>query len=249
MQRSLRGEINEAAVALVAKHGAQVLATARRYAATTEDAEDAYQRGLEILLTKAPTTSEDDLVPWLKTVGPPPNAPLRACRSARGAGAGSALALPGAARIGVGRPCVAFELALSPQPAPFRNAPESVANSSTSRRVPASHGPSFRSTCRHRTPVAGRHQAPQEARPPGTVAPGRGAGHYLRRGRSRATLPALPHHLQVAVRPQGGIRFRDETVRYGFRSSGPPARYRPAPCRKRGHGGRRWAWSDSVRGR
>jgi RNA polymerase sigma factor (sigma-70 family) len=68
MQRFLRREIEEVAVALVARHGAQVLATARRYAATPEDAEDAYQRGLEILLTKAPTTSEDDLVPWLKTV-------------------------------------------------------------------------------------------------------------------------------------------------------------------------------------
>jgi RNA polymerase sigma factor (sigma-70 family) len=68
MQRSLRREIEEVAVALVARHGARILATARRYAATPEDAEDAYQRGLEILLTKAPTTSEDDLVPWLKTV-------------------------------------------------------------------------------------------------------------------------------------------------------------------------------------
>lgn len=44
------------------------MATARRYALTPEDAEDAYQRGLEILLTKAPTTAEDELVPWLKTV-------------------------------------------------------------------------------------------------------------------------------------------------------------------------------------
>jgi RNA polymerase sigma factor (sigma-70 family) len=68
MQRSLRREIEQVAVALVARHGAQVLATARRYAATPEDAEDAYQRGLEILLTKAPTTREEDLVPWLKTV-------------------------------------------------------------------------------------------------------------------------------------------------------------------------------------
>jgi RNA polymerase sigma factor (sigma-70 family) len=68
MQRSLGREIEKVAVALVARHGAQVRATARRYAATPEDAEDAYQRGLEILLTKAPTTSEADLVPWLKTV-------------------------------------------------------------------------------------------------------------------------------------------------------------------------------------
>jgi RNA polymerase sigma factor (sigma-70 family) len=42
--------------------------TARRYSHTREDAEDAYQRGLEILLTKAPSTREADLVPWLKTV-------------------------------------------------------------------------------------------------------------------------------------------------------------------------------------
>jgi DNA-directed RNA polymerase specialized sigma24 family protein len=68
MQRSSRREIDDAAVALVARHGAQILATARRYAATPEDAEDAYQRAFEILLTKAPTTREDELVPWLKTV-------------------------------------------------------------------------------------------------------------------------------------------------------------------------------------
>jgi RNA polymerase sigma factor (sigma-70 family) len=66
--RPRRGEIDEAAIALLARHGAQILATARRYAASREDAEDAYQRALEILLTKAPTTREDELVPWLKTV-------------------------------------------------------------------------------------------------------------------------------------------------------------------------------------
>ncbi len=67
-RRPARGVIDEAALALLARHGSQILATARRYAATPEDAEDAYQRGLEILLTKAPTADEDDLVPWLKTV-------------------------------------------------------------------------------------------------------------------------------------------------------------------------------------
>src|SRR5687767_184992 len=66
--RPARGEIDAAALALLADHGAQILATARRYAATPEDAEDACQRGLEILLTKAPSTSADELVPWLKTV-------------------------------------------------------------------------------------------------------------------------------------------------------------------------------------
>lgn len=66
--RPARADVDEAALELLARHGSQILATARRYAATPEDAEDAYQRGLEILLTKAPTTSEADLVPWLKTV-------------------------------------------------------------------------------------------------------------------------------------------------------------------------------------
>ena len=68
MQPPGRREIDAAAIVLVARHGAQILATARRYAATPEDAEDAYQRGLEILLRKAPTTREYELVPWLKTV-------------------------------------------------------------------------------------------------------------------------------------------------------------------------------------
>ena len=66
--RPARGEIDEAALRLLARHGARILATARHHAATPEDAEDAYQRGIEILLTKAPSTSEDELIPWLKTV-------------------------------------------------------------------------------------------------------------------------------------------------------------------------------------
>jgi RNA polymerase sigma factor (sigma-70 family) len=66
--RPPRAEIDQAALALLARHGAQILAVARRYAVNHEDAEDAYQRALEILLTKAPTTREDELVPWLKTV-------------------------------------------------------------------------------------------------------------------------------------------------------------------------------------
>jgi RNA polymerase sigma factor (sigma-70 family) len=66
--RPARGEIDEAALRLLARHGAQILATARRHAATPEDAEDAYQRGIEILLTKAPSTCESELIPWLKTV-------------------------------------------------------------------------------------------------------------------------------------------------------------------------------------
>jgi len=63
-----RQAVEQAALRLLARHGGQVLATARRYAASPEDAEDAYQRSLEILLTKAPTTREEELLPWLRTV-------------------------------------------------------------------------------------------------------------------------------------------------------------------------------------
>src|SRR5712672_2866438 len=63
-----RAQIEPAALELLARHSAGLLATARRYSITPEDAEDAYQRGVEILLTKAPTTTEDELLPWLRTV-------------------------------------------------------------------------------------------------------------------------------------------------------------------------------------
>src|SRR4051794_1477308 len=66
--RPSRAQIEPAALELLSRHSAGRLATARRYSATPEDAEDAYQRGVEILLTKAPTTTEDDLLPWLRTV-------------------------------------------------------------------------------------------------------------------------------------------------------------------------------------
>ena len=67
-RRPTRAEVEPAALKLLQRHGASIMATARRFAATAEDAEDAYQRGVEILLTKAPTTAEDELVPWLRTV-------------------------------------------------------------------------------------------------------------------------------------------------------------------------------------
>jgi RNA polymerase sigma factor (sigma-70 family) len=66
--RPSRAQIEPAALALLSRHSAGLLATARRYSVTPEDAEDAYQRGVEILLTKAPTTTEDELLPWLRTV-------------------------------------------------------------------------------------------------------------------------------------------------------------------------------------
>jgi len=67
-ERPSRGEVEPAALQVIARHGPLILGSARRYSLSPEDAEDAYQRGLEILLTKAPTTSEAELVPWLRTV-------------------------------------------------------------------------------------------------------------------------------------------------------------------------------------
>jgi RNA polymerase sigma factor (sigma-70 family) len=57
-----------AAVDLVTSSSASFKRTARRYSLCAHDAEDAYQRSLEILLTKAPTDRRDELRPWLHTV-------------------------------------------------------------------------------------------------------------------------------------------------------------------------------------
>jgi RNA polymerase sigma factor (sigma-70 family) len=55
-------------VELLRRHGGRLMAVARRYSMTREDAEDAYQRAVEILLTRAPSTDPADLLPWMKTV-------------------------------------------------------------------------------------------------------------------------------------------------------------------------------------
>ncbi|MEA2346316.1 MAG: hypothetical protein QOG62_103 [Thermoleophilaceae bacterium] len=67
-RRPTRPEIEALLPGLLERRGAEILAHARRFSNSPEDAEDAYQRGLEILLTKAPAAGDDDLVPWLKTV-------------------------------------------------------------------------------------------------------------------------------------------------------------------------------------
>ena len=64
--RPSRAQVDPAVLSLIERHGVQVMATARRHSVTAEDAEDAYQRGLEILLTKAPSLVDDELLPWLK---------------------------------------------------------------------------------------------------------------------------------------------------------------------------------------
>jgi len=53
---------------LIRSHDAVFRRTARRYSICADDAEDAYQRALEILLTKAPPIGGDNLVRWMQTV-------------------------------------------------------------------------------------------------------------------------------------------------------------------------------------
>lgn len=57
-----------AAVEMIARHEAALRRTARRYSLDAEDADDAYQRALEITLTKAPTTDLRELIRWTQTV-------------------------------------------------------------------------------------------------------------------------------------------------------------------------------------
>jgi RNA polymerase sigma factor (sigma-70 family) len=57
-----------AAIEMIAEHEGTLKRTARRYSLDAEDAEDAYQRALEIVLTKAPTTDPRELIRWTQTV-------------------------------------------------------------------------------------------------------------------------------------------------------------------------------------
>jgi RNA polymerase sigma factor (sigma-70 family) len=57
-----------AAVELIEQHGAVLKRAARRYSLCAADADDAYQRTLEILLVKAPLERGRDLLAWSKTV-------------------------------------------------------------------------------------------------------------------------------------------------------------------------------------
>jgi RNA polymerase sigma factor (sigma-70 family) len=57
-----------AASELIESHDAIFRRTARRYSICADDSEDAYQRALEILLTKAPPITGVSLVRWMQTV-------------------------------------------------------------------------------------------------------------------------------------------------------------------------------------
>lgn len=61
-------DFNETATALILRYGPMILRDVRRYSTCGADAEDAYQRTLELLLTKAPSEHADQLIPWLRTV-------------------------------------------------------------------------------------------------------------------------------------------------------------------------------------
>jgi RNA polymerase sigma factor (sigma-70 family) len=57
-----------AAIELVARGDSELRQAARRYSLCEDDAEDAYQRALEILLVKAPSDRPRELIRWMKTV-------------------------------------------------------------------------------------------------------------------------------------------------------------------------------------
>jgi RNA polymerase sigma factor (sigma-70 family) len=57
-----------AAIETYSRHESALRRTARRYSLCADDADDALQRGLEILLTKAPTDDARQLVRWTQTV-------------------------------------------------------------------------------------------------------------------------------------------------------------------------------------
>lgn len=57
-----------AAIELVAREGAELRRFARRYSLCEDDAEDACQRALEILLVKAPDERPRELSSWMRTV-------------------------------------------------------------------------------------------------------------------------------------------------------------------------------------
>jgi RNA polymerase sigma factor (sigma-70 family) len=62
------GARKRAAVELIRRHERTLRRTARRYSLCREDAEDALQRALEILLNKAPTSDQRELIRWMQTV-------------------------------------------------------------------------------------------------------------------------------------------------------------------------------------
>ena len=59
---------HELVLSVVARHSASLLAVARRYSYCADDAQDAYQRGLEIFLRRAESVDPATAPAWLRTV-------------------------------------------------------------------------------------------------------------------------------------------------------------------------------------
>lgn len=64
----VRARRQEAALGLVSAHASVLLSTARRVSLCPDDADDACQRALEIVLTKAPALEPRRLVAWARVV-------------------------------------------------------------------------------------------------------------------------------------------------------------------------------------
>jgi RNA polymerase sigma factor (sigma-70 family) len=74
------GARKRAAAEVVARYEPALRRTARRYSLSAEDAEDAFQRAMEILVLKAPTTDPTELVRWAQTVTKNEALAVRRCR-------------------------------------------------------------------------------------------------------------------------------------------------------------------------
>ena len=84
-----------AAVETFARHETSLRRTARRYSICADDADEALQRGLEILLRKAPSEDPRELIRWTQTVVKHEALAVRADRERILAGPAAATAKPG----------------------------------------------------------------------------------------------------------------------------------------------------------
>jgi RNA polymerase sigma factor (sigma-70 family) len=84
-----------AAVETFARHETSLRRTARRYSICADDADEALQRGLEILLRKAPSEDPRELIRWTQTVVKHEALAVRADRERILAGPAAATAEPG----------------------------------------------------------------------------------------------------------------------------------------------------------
>ncbi len=67
-QSATQQQLDALVLDVIQRHAASLLRTARRHSLCAEDAEDAYQRALEIFLRHAPRLDPDRAPAWLRTV-------------------------------------------------------------------------------------------------------------------------------------------------------------------------------------